>query len=100
LPGWPSVAIGTFGGKVRVVDPADDGLGRFRIIVEQDKNPPWPDARYLRQGVRVVGWVLLDEVSLGWELWRRFNGFPLQIIAPLPQGSDQNQELSTPENRK
>jgi hypothetical protein len=26
--------------------------------------------------VRAVAWVLLDEVSLGFELWRQFNGFP------------------------
>jgi hypothetical protein len=25
---------------------------------------------------RAVAWVLLDEVSLGFELWRQFNGFP------------------------
>jgi multidrug efflux pump subunit AcrA (membrane-fusion protein) len=74
--GWPSVAIGTFGGTVGVIDPGDDGLGNFRIIVFPDKDEPWPDGRYLRQGVRSVGWILLDTVRLGWELWRQFNGFP------------------------
>lgn len=75
--GWPSVAVGTFPGKIGVVDPSDDGTGQFRIIVFPEQNESWPDAGYLRQGVRVVGWVLLDEVRLGWELWRRFNVFPL-----------------------
>ncbi len=75
--GWPSVAVGTFGGKVRLVDPTDNGSGKFRILVEPDPNDrtPWPDLRYLRQGVRVHGWVLLNRVSLGFELWRLFNGF-------------------------
>jgi membrane fusion protein, adhesin transport system len=75
--GWPSVAIGTFGGKVLLVDATDNGEGKFRILVEPDpKDEPWPSNRYLRQGVRTNGWVLLNQVSLGFELWRQFNGFP------------------------
>ena len=75
--GWPSVAVGTFGGRVLLVDATDDGLGKFRVLVEPDPDDePWPSAQYLRQGVRANGWVLLDVVSLGYELWRQFNGFP------------------------
>jgi biotin carboxyl carrier protein len=75
--GWPSVAVGTFGGRVYLVDPTADDKGRFRILVEPDPaDQPWPDQQYLRQGVRAQGWVLLERVSLGWELWRRLNGFP------------------------
>lgn len=75
--GWPSVAIGTFGGKVALVDPTDDGMGKFRVVVLPDESDaPWPEFPYLRQGVRVHGWVLLDQVSLGYEIWRRMNGFP------------------------
>lgn len=75
--GWPSVAIGTFGGTVALVDPTDDGMGKFRVVVIPDEqDAPWPDYPYLRQGVRVHGWVLLDQVRLGYEVWRRMNGFP------------------------
>jgi multidrug efflux pump subunit AcrA (membrane-fusion protein) len=74
--GWPSVAVGTFGGVIRVIDPGADENGRVRVIVFPDEGQQWPDARYLRQGVRVIGWILLDNVRLGWELWRQFNGFP------------------------
>jgi multidrug resistance efflux pump len=75
--GWPSVAIGTFGGTVALVDPTDDGEGKFRIVVVPDENDlPWPDYPYLRQGVRVHGRILLDQVPLGYEIWRRMNGFP------------------------
>ena len=80
--GWPSVAVGTFGGKVSVVDAVDDGAGRFRILVvpdleaiEKHGDSPWPDPSYLRPGAKVSGWVMLDVVSLGFELWRQFNGF-------------------------
>jgi multidrug resistance efflux pump len=75
--GWPSVAVGTFGGEVSLIDATDDGTGRFRILVAPDAaDEEWPEPRYLRQGVRANGWVLLKQVKLGFEMWRRFNGFP------------------------
>jgi multidrug resistance efflux pump len=75
--GWPSVAVGTFGGEVALVDATDDGQGKFRIVVVPDPNDaPWPAMPYLRQGVRANAWILLDEVRLGYEVWRRMNGFP------------------------
>lgn len=75
--GWPSVAVGTFGGEVSLVDTTDDGTGRFRILVVPDPDDePWPKADFLRQGARAKGFVLLDEVRLGYELWRQANGFP------------------------
>lgn len=76
--GWPSVAVGTFGGRVSFVDPASlDGRGRIRVLVVPDPDDaPWPGAAVLRQKVRAKGWILLDEVRVGWELWRRVNGFP------------------------
>jgi multidrug efflux pump subunit AcrA (membrane-fusion protein) len=83
--GWPSVAIGTFGGEIAVIDPGADADGNVRIIVFPEEGAEWPDARYLRQGVRVLGWVLLDSVSLGWELWRQFNGFPPTIKMAPPR---------------
>lgn len=74
--GWPSVAVGTFPGKVAFIDSADNKLGQFRVIVLPPKKNAWPDPRYLRQGVKVHGWVMLKQVKLWFELWRRFNGFP------------------------
>jgi hypothetical protein len=75
--GWPSVAVGTFGGEVIAVDAADDGRGRFSIIVAPDvQDERWPGARFLRQGVRAKAWVLLRQVPLWLELWRQLNGFP------------------------
>lgn len=83
--GWPSVAVGTFGGEVLLVDAQDDGAGRFRILVGPGDAPQgWPDRRYLRQGVRTNGWVLLDQVRLGYEIWRQLNGFPPSVkSAPM-----------------
>ena len=85
--GWPSIAVGTFGGEVMLVDASDNGMGQFRALIKPDPDDePWPEQRYLRQGVRANGWILLDEVSLGFELWRQFNGFPPATTAPHMQG--------------
>lgn len=89
--GWPSVAVGTFGGLVSFVDAADDGKGKFRVVVTPDPGTEeWPPARFLRQGTRTHGWLLLDEVRLGWELWRQFNGFPptVDLNAPTLPGPE------------
>lgn len=72
--GWPGIAVGTFGGVVSFIDPTDNGQGFFRVVITPSE--AWPDTRYLRQGVRVHGWVQLGEVPLWYELWRQFNGFP------------------------
>ncbi len=75
--GWPSVAVGTFGGRVALVDSSADAAGRFRTLVVPDpEDQPWPEADLLRQGSRASGFVLLDRVSLGYELWRQANDFP------------------------
>ena len=91
MAGWPSLAIGTFGGRVRQLDPSDDGYGRFRIIVEPESmfdEDQWPENTYLRQGNQVVGWVFLNKVKLGYELWRQFNGFPPELMPKADENKD------------
>lgn len=88
--GWPELAIGTFGGKIRQVDAASGLAGQCRILVEPDVVMPgdtWPDPEFLRQGNQVIGWVFLNRVPLGFEIWRRLNGFP-PVLAPAPKQKD------------
>jgi multidrug efflux pump subunit AcrA (membrane-fusion protein) len=83
--GWPSVAVGTFGGRVLIVDRSADATGRFRMLVAPDPDDqPWPTAELLRQGARATGFVLLDRVSLGYELWRQANDFPPTVAMGPP----------------
>ena len=82
--GWPDMGMGTFGGIVEFVEPVANAQGHFRVWVKPDQaEGPWPDERHIRLGSRVRGWILLQEVQLGYELWRQLNNFPpLQTDAP------------------
>ncbi len=87
--GWPSIAVGTFGGQVVSVDASDNGTGEFRVLIRPDiTDRPWPEDRYLRQGVRANGWVLLDQVPLWFEVWRSLNGFPPVVSKDQTSSND------------
>ncbi len=73
--GWPNTSYGTYGGEVYAIDNFISENGMYRIMVAQDKNDyPWPDA--LRVGAGTKNLVLLKNVSIWYELWRKINGFP------------------------
>ena len=95
--GWPSVAVGTFGGQVVSIDATDDGKGKFRILVRPDPTDRgWPNERFLRQGVRANGWVILDEVPLWYEIWRNMNGFPPVVSTQEPKDTRKPPKLAKP----
>ena len=100
--GWPSVAVGTFGGVVSFVDAQGAPDGRFRMLITPDPDDlPWPDRRYLRQGARATGWVLLDDVSIGYEIWRQLNAFPPSISsAPDSAPAKESKSKSTKGEKK
>lgn len=75
--GWPAVAVGTFGGKVVVIDAVSSTDGKYRLLIRPEVMPgdqPWP--KQLRVGSGAIGWVMLDDVPIWYELWRQLNGFP------------------------
>lgn len=89
VSGWPNVAIGTFVGKVAFVDATDDGKGHFRVMVVPDeRTQKWPEDRFLRQGASAHGWILLEKVAVGYEIWRLLNGFPPRLPATPELGKD------------
>ncbi|MFN7261736.1 MAG: HlyD family secretion protein, partial [Cyclobacteriaceae bacterium] len=78
--GWPSISVGTFGGTVEVIDYVNTKPGEFRILVIPDlKDTAWP--KQIRVGSGIKGWVMLDDVSVWYELWRQLNGFPPSLYA-------------------
>jgi biotin carboxyl carrier protein len=99
LPAWPDLMAGTRGGIIKVVDQIDDGKGNFRfwVVPDPDDPQPWPEQARVRQGTKVLGWVILNRVPLWYELWRRFNFFPpdylqrdpsiLEMLSPKTTGA-------------
>ena len=93
----PEGAVGTFGGEVVSIDATDDGKGKFRILVRPDlTDRPWPNERFLRQGVRANGWVILDQVPLWYEIWRNMNGFPPVVSTEEPKDDSKPPKLPKP----
>lgn len=92
---FPWAAVGTFAGKVQVVDANSEVPGKYRVLVVPDPlsdDLPWPDASEdratypMRPGTQAQGWIMMDRpVPLYWELWRRLNAFP-----PVPLGDDKS----------
>lgn len=86
LPAWPELMAGTRAGIIKVVDQIDDGKGNYRfwVVPDPEDNQPWPEQAQVRQGTKVLGWVILNRVPLWYEMWRRFNFFPPDYIQREP----------------
>ena len=92
--GRPDLAVGTFRGEVVFVEPSARLDGRFRVLVKEPLYSEdclesevingiprmgecgWPPESFVRLGATVRGWILLETVPLGFELWRLLNSFP------------------------
>lgn len=73
--GWPGVSHGTYGGQIYAIDQFISPNGKYRVLVRQDENDfIWPDA--LRVGGGTQAMILLNDVPIYYELWRKINGFP------------------------
>jgi len=98
LPAWPALMAGTCTGIIKVVDQIDDGKSNYRFWVVPDPEDPqsWPEQSQVRQGPKVLGWVIFNRVPLWYELWWRFNFFPpdylerdpsiLEVLSPKTTG--------------
>lgn len=80
IAGWPSIAIGTFSGKVHLVDQASSLAGKFRVLIVPDS--VWPSQHILRLGVHSKGYVRLQDSFILKEIWRQLNGFP-PVVEPI-----------------
>jgi len=73
--GWPGASYGTYGGEIYAIDRFISPNGKYRILVKPDnKEHKWPEA--LRVGGGSKAMILLNDVPIFYELWRKINGFP------------------------
>jgi multidrug resistance efflux pump len=79
--GWPRASYGTYGGKVIAVESNRSVNGKFRVLVGEDPDDrKWPPG--LKLGAGAVGFALLKDVPVWYELWRNINGFPPEFYEP------------------
>lgn len=101
VSGWPGVNFGTFEGRVVGIDNVTSANGQYRILAEPTGNGDqgvWPDA--LRPGAGAQALVMLGNVRVGYEIWRRLNGFPPRFYDALNQaenggGSGSSEDVKT-----
>lgn len=97
--GWPGSSIGTFGAEVVYVEPVAAASGAFTVWLKPDSEDiPWPAESVARLGSRVKAWILLEEVRLGYELWRQLNNFPPKSTAALSL-TDESSTLASVEQK-
>ncbi len=97
--GWPSVSVGTFGGKVEVIDYVNSKPGEFRVLVIPDTTEQiWPSQ--VRVGSGIKGWVMLDDVPVWYEIWRQLNGFPPSLYEEPLDEAIQKMDTSKPDKNK
>jgi multidrug efflux pump subunit AcrA (membrane-fusion protein) len=74
ISGWSQMSTGLFDGQIVGIDPVIQDNGQLRIWVKPQMADAWP--AQLRQGGGVRAFMLLNDVPLGYELWRLLNAFP------------------------
>jgi len=73
--GWPNTTYGTFTGEIYAIDNFISENGQYRILVKPyEQVKKWP--KEIRVGGGAKTFVLLHDVPIWYELWRKMNGFP------------------------
>lgn len=89
--GWPSASIGTYSGKIIGVDNVANKEGKYRLLIApNDNKPAWPTE--LRPGSGAKGFILLNDVSVWYEMWRQINGFPADFYKNEEKASDKKEK--------
>lgn len=90
--GWPNNSYGTFSGKIYAIENFISDNGMYRVLVKQDDEAEaWPSL--LRVGGGTNSIILLNEVSLYYEIWRKLNGFPADFY---DKNENKNIKLKAP----
>ncbi len=75
ISGWPQASTGVFNGKIVAIDQFINEDGYYRILMSPDTTiRKWPSE--LRVGAGANTFLLLKDVPIWYEIWRKLNGFP------------------------
>ena len=79
--GWPKASIGTFSGEIYAIDQYIGANGKYRLLLRPLANEEnWPSALRVGAGARAM--IILNDVPIWYELWRKINGFPPDFYQP------------------
>ena len=89
--GWPNASHGTYDGKIYAIDQFISSNGKYRVLIAPDTTKyAWPKA--LRVGAGASSMILLNDVSIFYELWRNINGFPPDFYSTAEQKELKNKK--------
>lgn len=74
ISGWPKSSTGAFYGNVVAIDRFIGDNGMYRVMISPTGEKKWPVD--LSIGTGVQGFMLLQNVPVWYEIWRKLNGFP------------------------
>ena len=77
LAGVPGAQPGTFAGQIAAIDPQTRNNGKVRVLVTPQEAGTGRRPRGFARACASEGWAVVNQVSIGYELWRRVNGFPI-----------------------
>ncbi len=93
--GWPGVSFGTYRAKVVAIDKVISDNGKFRVLaVKSTEN--WPEIIQVGGGVKAL--VMLQNVPVIYEIWRKANGFPPEFYSTL--NTTKQTEKNTSDDKK
>ncbi|MCO5936512.1 HlyD family efflux transporter periplasmic adaptor subunit [Mucilaginibacter sp. RB4R14] len=87
--GWPKASYGLFNGKIAAIDNRIDASGKFKVwVTPKEDYRKWPETVRFGTGCQVIA--LLNNVPVGYELWRQLNGFPPDFYKKVISAKDQS----------
>jgi len=89
ISGWQNISKGVYNGTILSVDPALHESGKYRVLIQPNEANDWPEALRLGGGVNCI--LLLNDVPLGYEIWRKMNGFPVDFYSPQDAKQQKNE---------
>jgi len=90
--GWPDTGYGTFGGRIAVINDVANDKGKFRVlVVPEPGGKAWPEQ--IKVGAGALGWMMLRDVPIWFEVWRQLNGFPPEYPGELSEEETYGKEL-------
>ncbi len=79
--GWPNVSYGTYGARVVAIENFISENNLYRVLLAPDpEDHLWPEEVRIGSGARTIA--LLNNVPVGYEIWRQLNGFPPDYYKP------------------